>query len=114
MTKFIVPSLVDLLESGKTPRVLPFVLASWLYYLRGRDENGRQMTISDPLIGALHSFLEAGGSDAGLALSTRSLFGDLASTHPRLVTQVQSSLDALRSHGVRAAIEQTIEQVQVA
>jgi mannitol 2-dehydrogenase len=112
MAKFIVPSLVDLLENGKTPHVLPFVLASWLHYLRGRDETGRQMTISDPLLGALKPFLESGGGDARLALSVRSLFGDLAPTHPRLVTQVQAALDELRSHGVRAAIEQTIQQAE--
>jgi mannitol 2-dehydrogenase len=114
MAKFIVPSLVDLLKARKSPRVLPFVLASWLHYLRGLDENGRQMTISDPLLGALKPFQDAGGSDARLALSTRSLFGDVAATHPQLVTQVQSALDELRSHGVRAAIEQTIQQAQVA
>jgi mannitol-1-phosphate/altronate dehydrogenase len=62
----------------------------------------------------LKPFQDAGGSDARLALSTRSLFGDVAATHPQLVTQVQSALDELRSHGVRAAIEQTIQQAQVA
>ena len=112
MAKFIVPSLVDLLESGKTPHMLPFVLASWLHYLRGHDEKGRQMTISDPLLGVLKPFREAGGSDARLALSTRSLFGDLTANHPRLVTQVQDALDELRGHGVRAAIEQTLQQVE--
>jgi mannitol-1-phosphate/altronate dehydrogenase len=70
------------------------------------------MTISDPLLGVLKPFREAGGSDARLALSTRSLFGDLTANHPRLVTQVQDALDELRGHGVRAAIEQTLQQVE--
>ena len=108
MTKFIVPSLIDLLGRDEHPRVLPFVIASWLHYLRGHDENKRQMTISDPSLGSLQPFLDAGGGNASLALSTRSLFGDLAFTYPQLVTQVQSALDQLRSHGVRATIEQTL------
>jgi mannitol 2-dehydrogenase len=108
MTKFIVPSLIDLLGRGEHPRVLPLVIASWLHYLRGQDENNLQMTISDPSLGSLQPFLDAGGGNASLALSTWSLFGDLAFTYPQLVTQVQSALDQLRSHGVRATIEQTL------
>jgi len=112
IAKFIVPSLKDLLSAKSDPRVLPFVIASWLHYLGGRDENGRALTISDPSLEYLKPFLDAGGSDASLALSVRPLFGELAFTHPQLVSKVQTSLDELRSHGVRAAITQMLEQVQ--
>jgi len=111
MAKFLVPSLTDLLAAAQSPRILPFVIASWLHYLRGRDENGRALTVSDPLLGCLKAFLDSGGADAHLALSTRSIFGELASTYPQLVTKVQGYLDQLRSQGVRAAIAQTLEQV---
>jgi mannitol 2-dehydrogenase len=113
IAKFLVPSLVDLLNKSENPRVLPFVIASWLHYLRGRDESGRTMTISDSSLDCLKPFLDACGGNAGLALSVRSLFGDLASTHPHLVTQVQMDLDHLRSHGVRAAITQILNPVVV-
>jgi len=113
MVKFIVPSLRDLLDAKRNPRVLPFVLASWLHYLNGRDENGRAMTISDPLIALMKPFLEAGGGDARLALSVGSLFGDMASSHPPVVERVQASLDDLRRSGVRAAVTKLLEQVNV-
>jgi mannitol 2-dehydrogenase len=109
VAKFLVPSLRDLLGARQDPHVLPFVIASWLHYLRGFDENGRSMTISDGGLGALNAFRDAGGDDARLALETRSLFGDLATAHPRIVEAVQASLDDLRSHGVRSAIARALE-----
>ncbi len=114
MTKFIVPSLVDLLEGKEQPRVVPFVIASWLHYLRGADENGRRLCISDPSLEYLKAFLDAGGSDAAIALSVRPLFGELAFTHPQLVRTIQTALDGLRANGVRAAIKQTLARVQIA
>ena len=110
MAKFMVPTLRDLLAEGSSPRILPFAIAIWLHYLSGRDENGRSLKISDPSLEYLRPFLDAGGGDAGLALAVRPLFGELAFTYPRLLSQVQAGLDALRSQGVRAAMAQTLEE----
>lgn len=112
VAKFLVPSLRDLLGAGTEPEVLPFVLASWLHYMRGSDENGRALVISDPLVDYLRPFLDAGGSNAGLALSVRPLFGELAVTYPRMANKVQGSLDLLRSQGVRAAVTQTLNRAE--
>jgi mannitol 2-dehydrogenase len=112
MAKFIVPSLVDLLEGKEFPRILPFVIASWLHYLRGYDESGRKLSISDPSLAHLKPFLDAGGEEAGLALSVRPLFGELAVTHPQLVIAVQASLDELRKNGVRTAVAQVLAKVE--
>src|SRR5215469_8202176 len=107
--KFLVPSLRDLLAAGQDPQVLPFVIASWLHYLRGFDERGRSMTISDPGLSALNAFRDAGGKSARLALETQSIFGDLATAYPRVVDSVQANLDEMRSHGVREAIARALE-----
>ena len=112
IAKFIVPSLKDLLRGKEEPRVLPFVIASWLHYLRGRDENGRALTISDPSLACMKPFLDDGGHDSSLALAVRPLFGELPSVHPWLVGKVQVSLDALRSRGVRAAITQMLDRAE--
>ena len=56
MAKFIVPSLVDLLERKEFPRVLPFVIASWLHYLRGYDESGRKLQHFGSIAGILAAF----------------------------------------------------------
>jgi mannitol 2-dehydrogenase len=104
IAKFILPSLKDLLASGRDARILAFVIASWLHYLRGFDENGRSMTISDKGLDELKPFRDSGCANARLALEARSVFGDLATAHPEVVEDIQAKLDELRSHGVRAAI----------
>jgi len=111
ITKFIVPSLTDLLQSGQTPRAVSLVVAGWLHYLRGTDENGRPMLMADALIDIMKPFLASGCSDARLALTVPSLFGNLAATYPRFVDEVQDDLDQLRSQGVRSTIAKVLEQV---
>jgi len=111
MAKFIVPTLVDLLERRESPCVLPFVLASWLHYLRGSDENGRTLSISDQSLGYLQPFMDAGASEAVLALAVRPLFGELAFTHPQLVSAVQTYLYELRTNGVRTTINHLLAKV---
>ena len=112
MAKFIVPSLVDLLEGREFPRVLPFVIASWLHYLRGFDESGRKLSIADPSLAYLQAFLDAGGGDVRLALSVRPLFGEIAFTHPQLVSAVQTALDQLRKNRARATLEQILKRAK--
>jgi mannitol 2-dehydrogenase len=104
IAKFILPSLKDLLASGRDARILAFVIASWLHYLGGFDENGRSMTISDSGLDELKPFRDSGCANARLALEARTVFGELATTHPEVVEVVQARLDELRGHGVRTAI----------
>jgi mannitol 2-dehydrogenase len=108
IAKFILPSLRDILTSGRDAQILAFVIAGWLHYLRGFDENGRSMTISDGGLGSLKPFRDSGSANARLALETRAVFGDLATAHPVVVELVQAKLDDLRNHGVRAAISNTL------
>jgi mannitol 2-dehydrogenase len=110
ITKFIVPSLADLLNSGHTPRMVSLVVAAWLHYQRGADENGRPMLMADALIDIMKPFIATGCSNARLALTIPSLFGDLATTHPRFVDEVQRDLDQLRAQGVRATISRVLQQ----
>jgi len=114
IAKFIVPSLRDRLSAGLSPGILSFVIASWLHYLRGFDENRREMTIADSGLACLNDFREQGCADARLALEARAVFGDLAATYPQATAAIQSCLDHLRSQGVRAAIERTLEASRAA
>ncbi len=111
ISKFIVPTLGDLLKTGRTPRVLPLVIAGWLHYQRGRDENGRAMQMADAQAALLKEFVDSGCADAGLALKVRPIFGELATAYPQLAGMVQGNLDELRTHGVRAAITKVLAEV---
>jgi mannitol 2-dehydrogenase len=119
IAKFIVPSLKDLLISGRDAQIrdaqiLAFVIATWLHYLRGFDENGRSMTISDRGLVDLKPFRDSGCANAHLALETRAVFGDLAAVHPPIIELVQTKLGDLRNHGVRAAISNTLAAPKMA
>jgi mannitol-1-phosphate/altronate dehydrogenase len=80
--------------------------------LRGSDENGRTLSICDPSLGYLQTFIDAGSSEARLAFSVRPIFGEVAFTHPQLVSEVQMYLDELRKNGVRATIKHLLSKAQ--
>jgi len=112
IAKFLVPSLEDLLVAGADPQIIPLVIALWLHYLRGYDENGRAVTISDPLLNAIKPSLITGGNTAEQVFAVRSIFGGMRSRFPSLAGTIQTSLDGLRACGVRATIAKTLERIQ--
>ena len=107
IARFILPSLEALLKADIRPRMIPLVLACWLHYAAIRDRE-TPSTIDDPAIELLRPFLASGGSDAALALSTRTLFGGLAVAHPSIVSEVQHQLNQLRIYGARATLAATL------
>lgn len=107
IAKFIVPTIRDLHSMGKQPKVLPLVIACWLDYLRGMDEAGNLIPIVDASASAFSEFTETGSTNAALALSVRSVFGDLSSDR-RFAAQVQDYLNNLHVIGVRATIRQVL------
>ncbi|MGA9062168.1 MAG: mannitol dehydrogenase family protein, partial [Terracidiphilus sp.] len=109
IARFILPSLEVLLKAGIRPRMIPLVLACWLHYAAIRDRE-TPSTIDDPAIESLRPFLASGGSDAALALSTRTLFGGLAVAHPSIVSEVQHQLNQLRSYGAGATLAAALGQ----
>ncbi len=110
-TKYLAPSLGDLLAGGRAARMMALVMAGWLDYQRGRDEQGRAMTMEDAQIGLLKEFVDGGCKDARLALAVRPLFGEIATSYPQFVAEVQSNLDSMREKGVRATIAGVLAQV---
>ena len=110
MDKFLAPVLADLLAAGASARFASFVVASWLHYLRGADEHGRQMILSDPMLPSLSRFIVGGCADASLALEARPALHEIARAYPLFPAQVQASLDRLRTGGVRQALEWLLKQ----
>ena len=110
MARFLAPSLRDLYNSGRSPKLLPLVVAAWLHYLRGTDESGRQMLISDPQLKMLRPFFASAHRDTAAALLP--IFGDLPRQHPQFVDTVEADLAQLRRDGVRATLAALVPQVQ--
>jgi mannitol 2-dehydrogenase len=112
IAKFLTPPLGDLLRSGSSPRVLPLVIAGWLHYQRGIDEQGRAMTMADAQAALLKPFVECGCANARLALDVPALFGNLAADFPAWAATVQHNLELLRAQGVRTTIEKVLDNTQ--
>jgi mannitol 2-dehydrogenase len=112
IAKFLAPPLTDLLRNGNSPRVLPLVIAGWLHYQRGFDEQGRAMTMADGHAALLKPFVESGCADARLALNVPALFGNLAAEFPAWAATVQHNLDLLRAKGVRTTIAKVLDEAQ--
>jgi len=110
LARFLAPSLRDLYNSGRSPKLLPLVVAAWLHYLRGTDESGRQMLISDPQLKMLRPFFVSGHHDIASAL--HAVFGDLPRQHPDFVATVNADLELLRRDGVRATLAAILPEVQ--
>ncbi|MBS1800583.1 MAG: mannitol dehydrogenase family protein [Acidobacteria bacterium] len=104
IAKFIMPTVPELLEQQRRPRVIPFVVASWLHAMGGQDERGNSFAIADASAHLFTEFLVQGGGNAKLALSATSVFGDIASQSTQFVNDVQLHLDRLRKDGVYAGI----------
>jgi len=109
VAKFLVPPLADLLRSGRMARILPLVIAGWLHYQRGVDEQGRTMILSDGQAALLGPFIKTGCVDARLVLVESALFGSLAAEFPAWASRVQQYLDLLRGKGVRSAIASVLD-----
>lgn len=110
IAKFLVPPLADLLRVGAMPRILPFVIAGWLHYQRGVDEQGRAMIMADAQAALLDPFVKSGCADARLVLRERAIFASLATEFPAWASRVQQNLELLRARGVRAAIASALDE----
>jgi mannitol 2-dehydrogenase len=104
IAKFLVPPLADLLRTGCMPRIVPLVIAGWLHYQRGVDEQGHAMIMADSQAALLKPFVEDGCVDARLVLAESAVFGSLAAEFPAWASRVQHYLELLRERGVRSTI----------
>ncbi len=103
--KWLLPSIVELLEQGGATDLLSLVVASWILYLgRGRDAHGRPLDIIDARKVELTSIAKDSLSDPRPMLAVRSTFGEKLPANPNFVESVQRALQMLSSLGEPATI----------
>jgi mannitol 2-dehydrogenase len=105
--KFVLPSVRDQLERGGPLTLLSFVVACWMRYLNGVNDDGQPLPLTDPYAGLLREHALRGGADAAVLLSLYAIFGDLAD-QPRFVAQVGAALARLYRDGARAALDHVL------
>lgn len=108
IAKFIVPTVRDLLVLAQKRRIVSFVVAAWLYAMRGIDEEGRATQIVDSSAHLFADFVRSGCRDERAAFGVRSVFGDLGAADNPFITDVKYDLDSLHSSGVREATSRAL------
>ena len=106
----ILGTLRDNLASGRMPRGLCLVIASWMRYVAGTDEAGQPIDVRDPMADQLK--LAATSADPVKALlSIEAIFGSDLAGNADVVAAIQSAYRQLLGEGaaktVRAYLEQT-------
>ena len=108
MPKFVLPSIQEQLHRGGPIELLSFCVACWLRYLNGKDEQGREIVMKDPIAPRLRELARAGGNDPIPLLALREIFPQDLATTPRFVDQVKATLASFYQRGARATLAQTL------
>jgi mannitol 2-dehydrogenase len=103
MPKFVLPSLAEALEQSRPHQRLTLVVAAFIRYLRGVDEQGQAIALNDARADELQRLAQASPGDPRPILGVRRVFGDLIE-HATWVAEVTAALSTLDQHGARAAI----------
>ena len=112
MPKFLLPSVAEALDQGRPHRLLTLAVAGWFRYLRGVDEQGRQIVITDPLAVELSARANEGQDDPRPLLGLRSVFGALG-RNEEWVSELSSALRELDAHGAKATLASYLASPQV-
>jgi len=103
MPKFLLPSLTEALEQGRPHRLLTLAVAGWFRYLRGVDEQGREIAIVDPLADELRTRANEGKDDPHPLLGLRRVFGPLGQ-NDAWVSELFAALHELDARGAKATL----------
>lgn len=102
MPKFVLPSLAEALAQGRPHRLLTLVVAGFIRYLRGIDEQGQPIQLNDSRADELRPLAQS--SDPRAILGVRRVFGDLGD-NAVWTAELTSALRQLEGIGARAAIK---------
>ena len=107
MPKFLLPSLGEALEQGRPHRLLTLAVAGWMRYLRGVDEEGREIAIADRLAGELRVRATEGGDDPRPLLSLSGVFGELG-RNDTFVSDLAAAMRELNAGGAKATVSTSL------
>lgn len=108
IARFIVPVVREMFSTGRQPRIVSFVVALWLYSMRGIDEEGRVTRVTDSSAGLWEEFVRTGCRDVNAAFAVTSVFGGLGAAQDSFTSQISYWLDSLQSCGVREAARRSL------
>ena len=110
MPKFLLPSIGEQLQRGAPIEMLSFAVACWFRFLNGRDEQGREMEMKDPMAPRLRAIAQAGGKDPAPLLALRDIFSEELANSPEFVHLVRGFLGSFYERGARATLAEAIRR----
>lgn len=108
LPKWVLSSLRDKLQQSGSIDYLSLTVAAWFRYLNEQDDQGKEISVDDPMADVLTARARAGGSDPSTLLNLSELFGDLSQSS-LFVEAVVNHLSRLYDVGVRAALQERLQ-----
>jgi mannitol-1-phosphate/altronate dehydrogenase len=103
MPKFVLPSLAEALAQGRPHRLLTLVVAAFIRYLRGIDEQGQPIVLNDRRADELRRLANESPADPRPLLAVQRVFGDLGQREA-WVAELTATLRELDARGARATL----------
>lgn len=103
LPKWVLGSIRDKLQQDGAIDYMSLTVAAWFRYLNGQDDQGKAMTIDDPMAAILTERARAGGPDPTPLLGLSELFSDLSQA-PRFVESVTHYLQQLYELGAKETL----------
>lgn len=104
------PSITAQLRTGGSAERFAFAAAAWMRYCLGRDEQGQEYALSDPMADELQALARRHAGDAAAtarALGTiTAIWGDELPGHPDWLRRVAHWLDCIDAQGLLKALAQ--------
>jgi len=104
LPKFVLPSIEEQLERGGPIRKLTLCVASWIRFLNGKDEDGKDIPINDPQAERLNKLAIECRENPEPFLACTDIFGDLGKSE-RFVTELKLLLKHLYENGAQATLK---------
>ena len=105
--RLLTPALENL-RQGQLPRRIALVIAAWMRFLLGRDEDCQPYAIQDPLSERLVRIAREHGPDAAslsqALFGVREIFDPELATHPEFRDCVRQALHSLLTRGTRETL----------
>ena len=108
LPKFVLPSLQEQLKRGGAIHLLSFTVACWFRYLTGRDEQGREIRLLDPMGARLQELARLGGKDPSRLIDLREIFSAEMAQAPIFRCHLRELLRGFYEEGARATLVQAI------
>lgn len=109
LPKFLLPTIREALEKDEQIELMSLVVASWIRFMSGTDEDGAEIPLNDPRAEIIKPLALRGVRDPLPVLNNQEIFGDLAQDH-RFVEAVRRALSSLYDKGARETLRSYINR----